>query len=200
MYAFACYIVGPMPTNKLWIEHTERAAWDSVGVLRERLLKAESRVQALATGVARVPELLDALDDAKQRYAPEANGHDQVVLELVALVERLQAELQQPKLPDAPMVNFAATPVRSRMDSDDLDELSRSRADDDEPDDLSAFARAMQRRAGAAEPSRDLDRLLSLVENKVDDLNELEGVNLREAAVELAVLAAKIYAVSRTAG
>ena len=48
-----------MPTNKLWIEHTERAAWDSVEALRERLLKAESRLQALATGVDRVPQLLD---------------------------------------------------------------------------------------------------------------------------------------------
>ena len=45
-----------MPTNKLWIEHTERAAWDSVEALRERLLKAESRLTALASGVERVPD------------------------------------------------------------------------------------------------------------------------------------------------
>src|SRR3954470_13035770 len=82
-----------MPTNKLWIEHTERAAWDSVEALRERLLKAESRLQALAAGIDQVPRLLDLLDEAKQRYAPDAQGHDGIVTQLLARIERLQAEL-----------------------------------------------------------------------------------------------------------
>src|SRR5688572_11476943 len=53
-----------MPTNKLWIEHTERAAWDSVEALRERLVKAEARLQALAPHVHQLPQLLDALEHA----------------------------------------------------------------------------------------------------------------------------------------
>ncbi len=187
-----------MPTNKLWIEHTERAAWDSVEALRERLLKAESRLQALATGVERVPHLLDALDEAKQRYVPEASAHDEVVLQLMALVERLQARPEQPKPAEPTVVSFALPPARPAMDSEDLDGPIRSRSDDDELDELASFAQTMQRRAGSPEPSRDLNRLLSLVENKVDDLTELEGAALREAAVELAILAAKIYTASRT--
>src|SRR6188768_2485660 len=104
-----------MPTNKLWIEHTERAAWDSVEALRERLLKAESRLQALATGVDRVPQLLDALDEAKQRYAPDARGHDEIVTQLLAQIEKLQAELEAAKTPGPTLVNFAPAPPRARL-------------------------------------------------------------------------------------
>src|SRR5882724_10094007 len=97
-----------MPTNKLWIEHTERAAWDSVEALRERLLKAESRLQALATGVNRVPQLLDVLEEAKQKYAPDAEGHDHIVTELLSRIERLQGELDAAKTPEPTVVSFSA--------------------------------------------------------------------------------------------
>ena len=35
-----------MPTHKLWIEHTERAAWQSVQALREKLAEAERQRRA----------------------------------------------------------------------------------------------------------------------------------------------------------
>ena len=187
-----------MPTNKLWIEHTERAAWDSVEALRERLSKAETRLQALAAGAERVPELLDALDSAKQKHAPDAPGYKDVVLELVAAIERLAAELAQAKLRQPTVVTFAPA-SRPALDSEDLDPRIRSRVDDDDLE-LSAFTEAMQRRSETREPARDLNRLLALAENKVDDLTELEGAALREAALELALLAAKISAASRGHG
>ena len=187
-----------MPTNKLWIEHTERAAWDSVEALRERLLKAESRLQALASGVDHVPQLLDLLDEAKQRYAPDAQGHDEIVAQLLARIERLQGELDAARTPEPMVVHFAPPPVRPRLDSDDLDAPDRSRPDDDDFD-LAAFTQTMQRRSDDAgsEPQRDLERLLSLAENKLDDLTELDGAALREAAVELAIIAARIHGASR---
>jgi hypothetical protein len=60
----------------------------------------------------------------------------------------------------------------------------------------------MRRRheSGALELPRDLNRLLGLAENRLDDLAELEGGALREAAVELAILAGKIHAASREKG
>jgi hypothetical protein len=185
-----------MPTNKLWIEHTERAAWDSVEALRERLLKAESRLQALATGVDRIPQLLDVLDEAKQKYAPEARGHDDIVAQLLIRIEKLQTDLDAAKTPEPTQVSFAALPARPRLDSEDLDEPSARRADDDDFV-LADFAQTMQRRGASAEPARDLNRLLSLAEQKLDDLTELEGAALREAAVELAILAGRIYGASK---
>jgi hypothetical protein len=189
-----------MPTNKLWIEHTERAAWDSVEALRERLLKAESRLQALAPGVERVPQLLDLLDEAKQKHAPEAQGHDEIVVQLLACIDKLQAELAVAKTPEPTQVSFLAPPPRPRLDSDDLDEPAQRRTRDDELE-LATFAEAMQRRSSNAgtEPAKDLNRLLSLAEQKLDDLTELEGAGLREAAVELAILAGRIYGASKAA-
>ena len=188
-----------MPTNKLWIEHTERAAWDSVEALRERLLKAESRLQALATGVDRVPQLLDLLEEAKQKYAPDAQGHDNIVAELLSRIQHLQGELEAAKTPEPMVVSFAAPLPRPPLDSDDLDAPLRSRADEDDFD-LAGFTQTMQRRSEreAEGPARDLDRLLTLAEDKLDDLSELEGGALREAAVELAILAGRIYAASRS--
>jgi hypothetical protein len=188
-----------MPTNKLWIEHTERAAWDSVEALRERLLKAESRLQALATGVDRVPQLLDLLEEAKQKYAPEAQGHDNIVAELLSRIERLQTELDAAKAPEPTVVSFAPPMPRPRLDSDDLDQPNRSSRPDDDDFDLSSFTQTMQRsEREQPEPPRDLNRLLTLAEDKLDDLTELEGAALREAAVELAILAGRIYAASRS--
>lgn len=187
-----------MPTNKLWIEHTERAAWDSVEALRERLVKAESRLQALAAGVDRMPQLLDLLDVAKQKHAPDAQGHDEIVARLLARIEKLQSELDAAKTPEPTQVSFATLPARPRLDSDELDELDEldgPRGHDDF--ELADFAQTMQRRSASAEPGRDLNRLLSLAENKLDDLTELEGSALREAAVELAILAGRIYGASK---
>jgi hypothetical protein len=188
-----------MPTNKLWIEHTERAAWDSVEALRERLLKAEQRLQALAAGVDRVPQLLDLLDVAKQKYAPDARAHDEIVSELLTRIDKLQAELDAASAPGPLQVTFVAAPARPRLDSDELDALPRQREEDDELD-LASFTQSMQRRgeSAAQDGPRDLERLLTLAEHKLDDLAELEGPTLREAAVELAILAARIYGASKT--
>lgn len=184
-----------MPTNKLWIEHTERAAWDSVEALRERLLKAETRLQALAAGVDRVPQLLDRLDEAKQKHAPDAQGHDEIVARLLSCIEKLQSDLDATKTPGPTQVSFAALPPRPRLDSDELEEPGAARRDDDDFE-LADFAQTMQRRA-TTEPARDLNRLLSLAEDKLDALTELEGAALREAAVELAILAGRIYGASK---
>lgn len=192
-----------MPTSKLWLEHTERAAWDSVDALRERLLQAEERLKALANGTERVPELLDRLDEAKHKYAPAAQTHDEVVAQLMSRIERLQSELESTKQQPTVVHFTAIAPVpsaRARMDSEDeLDPPLRSAADDDELD-LTGFTQSMLRRneRAGAEPARDLERLLSLAENALDDLSELEGAALRESALELAILASKIYGLSRS--
>jgi hypothetical protein len=157
----------------------------------------------LASGVPRVPELLDRLDDAKQRHAPTALSHDEVVTQLVSRIESLQSELEAVKAQPTIVSIAPAAPAplgRARMDSDDLDQPTRSRNHDEDDLDLTSFTQAMQRRSesAGAEPPRDINRLLSLAENKLDDLNELEGAALREAALELAILVGHIYGASRS--
>jgi hypothetical protein len=154
----------------------------------------------LATGVDRVPQLLDRLDEAKQKYAPDAQGHDDVVVQLLGRIEKLQHDLDAVKTPEATQINFAPLPPpRPRLDSDDLDEPARRRVDDDDSE-LTGFAQTMQRHSATSshtEPTRDLNRLLTQAEQKLDDLTELEGAALREAAIELAILAGRIYGASK---
>jgi len=118
------------------------------------------------------------------------------VAQLLARIEKLQGELESPKLPEPTQVSFATLPARSRLDSEDLDEPGRLRGADDDSE-LTDFAQTMQRRGASTEPGRDLNRLLSLAEQKLDDLTELEGAALRDAAVELAILAGRIYGASK---
>jgi hypothetical protein len=188
-----------MPTNKLWIEHTERAAWDSVEALRERLLKAEGRLQALAPNVDKLPLLLDALELAKQKLALENASPDQVVTSLLERVDAHPAELAAARRTAPTVIEFGSMPPRARLDSDELEAPASDRYED-EPDVIEDFTRAMLRHEGAARQDlpRDLNRLLALAETKLDDLTELEGSALREAALDLALVAARVHAASRS--
>lgn len=188
-----------MPTNKLWIEHTERAAWDSVEALRERLAKAEGRLQALAPNVDRLPELLDALERAKQKLSLDSTTPDEVVTSLLARFDSHQSELAAARVSTTTVIDFGAPPPRQRLDSDELEDPTSDRYED-EPDVIEDFTRAMRRHESAAdrELPRDLNRLLALAETKLDDLTELEGGALREAALDLALIAARVHAASRS--
>jgi len=187
-----------MPTNKLWLEHTERAAWDTIGALREKLLKAENRLQALVPGVARVQELFDLLDTAKLKYAPQAANHAAVVAELVAHIEQLQAKPASNPLP--PSMVTGQRPLPSfPLEWGDPPERQPDPLDDDS-EALNRFTRALRHKAERSEPSRpgDMERLLQQAEDTLDEMNEADGVALRDATLELALLAARIYAVSRS--
>jgi hypothetical protein len=187
-----------MPTNKLWIEHTERAAWDSVEALRDKLAKAEERLQALLPNIDRVPELLDLLQQAKQKHAEGAQSHVEIVNRLLERLDSLQAELAAARTPQPSVISFGSQDFRPRLDSDELDEAPDSGRLDDQPD-IADFTQIMRRRyeSSGEEKPRDVNRLLSLAETKLDDLAELEGGALREAAVDLAILAALIHEASR---
>jgi hypothetical protein len=121
------------------------------------------------------------------------------VVQLLGRIEKLQNDLDAAKTPEPTQVNFALPPPRPRLDSDDLNEPAHRRVDDDDSE-LTGFAQTMQRHSATspAEPTRDLNRLLTQAEQKLDDLTELEGAALREAAIELAILAGRIYGASRT--
>jgi hypothetical protein len=190
-----------MPTSKLWLEHTERAAWDSVEALRERLLKAEQRLQALAPHVDGLPRLLDLLETAKQKFGTAASSHDEVVAELLTRLETVAAELDAAKLPPPTVMSFSgagndAARGRARLDSDSDADVTHEL--DDEPD-ITDFVHAVQRRHESSQSQlpADLNRLLELAETKLDDLAELEGVALHDTAIDLAVLAARIDAAAR---
>ena len=86
-----------MPTNKLWIEHTERAAWQSVQALREKLAEAERRAERMAPPVQGWRELFAALDAARESHALGGETYAELlrsVLERLERLERAESERQ----------------------------------------------------------------------------------------------------------
>ena len=83
-----------MPTNKLWLEHTEKAAWESVQALREKLADAEKRMQRLAPPTAGWQPLLDAIDLAKTELGLSSDSYGDLLGELVSDTRRAREERQ----------------------------------------------------------------------------------------------------------
>ena len=189
-----------MPTNKLWLEHTERAAWDTIHALREKLSKAETRLQSLVPGVVGVEALLDQIETAKVKYAPDAPSHAAVVTELMAHIERLQSKPASNQAPQKSVITVALPMPRPPLDSDDFPEPHAEPLEDD-LEAITRFSRALRRKAESAQPrgARSMERLLQQAEDQLDEMSEADGVSLRDAAVELALLAARIYSLSRGA-
>ncbi|HEX3776287.1 MAG TPA: hypothetical protein VHV51_17565 [Polyangiaceae bacterium] len=186
-----------MPTNKLWLEHTERAAWESVEALREKLQEAEKRIERLAPPVEGWQELLAALDALKEERGLAAQGYGALLREAheqltsaLANARAREDELARQRL-SVPVVSERAP----RFESDEMPEAVF--ADDDEYESSSGaqFLRSLWRRyrAHMREASRmSADSLLLAIESEVDQLSELDEPELAEAATTLAVLAMRL--------
>lgn len=199
-----------MPTNKLWIEHTERAAWESVDALREKLADAEKRLQRMAPPVDGWQNVVEALERAARQHALPGSTYAEWLTSLLerldgaeTRIRSLEDELSRaresglvvqtmpPLPPPVEPVETKREPALRYLDDDDFEPApseSRSRA-------LSRFFTAMQRRyrAQVRDGSRsDIDALIQAIETKVDELSDLDEPDLAETAVDLAVLAMRL--------
>jgi hypothetical protein len=181
-----------MPTNKLWIEHTERAAWESVQALRSELAEAKKRLDRLAPPVEGWPALLEALDVLKDEHALGGKSYAEILRGLIDRVSlsdsRLrtaQETLARSHLPAMPAATTSSVSVRSDAArpsgfSSEFITLARH------------FVRAMQERYEAM-PRREaeacLDDLLDAMAARVDALTGMDDTELTEATVDIAVLA-----------
>jgi hypothetical protein len=194
-----------MPTNKLWIEHTERAAWESVSALRTELAEEKKRIERLAPPVEGWQALFEAIDVLQQQHALGGKTYADVVRGIVdrlALLEaRLRAaqeDLARAHVPAAPAATSSSTQVRSATSSEPP-------PSPDEPSDFLVvarrFVRAMQRRYGAMEQDAGvgIDELLGSLAAKVDELADMDEIELADAAVDVAVLALCLHKEARSA-
>jgi hypothetical protein len=189
-----------MPTNKLWLEHTERAAWESVEALREKLIDAEKRIERLAPPVEGWPELLATLDAMKEERALSSSSYAALIRELsdrsvaaFASARAAEAELaREREKRSVPAVSARAARFEPK------DELPASvLADEDEYESGAGaqFLRSLWRRyrAHVRDASRvSPDSLLLAIEGEVDQLAELDDPELAEAALTLAALAMRL--------
>ena len=192
-----------MPTNKLWLEHTEQAAWQSVDALREKLTLAEQRQARLAPPVEGWQTLLDELDRAKGEHGVVGESYAAVVR---ALLERLASVAEQARavaqgaargVEPGPSVVVVA-PAASRASR-----RGRNERHDDEDEDAplapdapaSGEARLFREiRSRYQELLRGRGRegasaLLSDIEARLDDLPDLDPGELGDVAADLAALA-----------
>jgi hypothetical protein len=181
-----------VPTNKLWIEHTERAAWQSVDVLREKLALAEQRQQRLAPPVEGWRELFDALDSAKQERALAGETYAAMLrslLERVVSAEDRVRELERAALaaPITLSVEAARAPspaVVRALDEEDASDDARSAGEARLFREIHA---RYQRLVG--ERQRDAPGLLADVEERLAELPDLDPGELADAAADLGALA-----------
>jgi hypothetical protein len=180
-----------VPTNKLWIEHTERAAWQSVDALRDKLADAERRLARLAPPVEGWQALLDTVDALRgeqkvenESYADTVRG---LVTELKAVTTRareLEAELARTR-GTSPAAFVAVPSARARRfhGEDEHDPPSRGHE---------LLSREIRRRHREFVRDRgrfDASAVLSDVESRLGELPDPDPAELFDIAADLAAVA-----------
>ena len=195
-----------MPTNKLWIEHTERAAWESVEALREKLADAEKRMQRMAPPVEGWRDVFDALERAGQQHALPGSNYGEWMRSLVERLEQaetrsrgLEEELSRTRESGVAVAAVMPASIEPRREPhadylDDDEDLEPPTSEGRSRSSARFFAAVTRRhRAQAREDTRtDLDGLVAAIEAKVDELADLDEPELADAALDLAVLAMRL--------
>jgi hypothetical protein len=188
-----------VPTNKLWLEHTEQAAWQSVDALREKLALAEQRQARLAPPVEGWQELLDGLDRAKSDHGVAGDSYAAV---LRALLERLAqvAELAQSAARAEPrLVEQGPSVVEIERQTTLRTRRGKSASfDDEEPAGEPAVhgetrlfreIRARYQELVRGRGREGASAVLSDIEARLGDLPDLDPGELSDVAADLAALA-----------
>jgi hypothetical protein len=198
-----------MPTNKLWIEHTERAAWQSVEALREKLIEAERRLSRMAPPVEGWNELLDAVDAARQEHALPGDSYAEWIrgalaglVEARAKVQSLESELSRREV--VPLVAAPSQPSRAEGSRSRFGERRPTPDDDDDDDAIGAPALArgeprlfqeIRRRYQELSAGRshfDGETLLLDIATRLDEIPDLDAGEIADAAADLAALSLRL--------
>jgi hypothetical protein len=184
-----------MPTNPLWLEHTEKAAWDTVQSLRQELERERARIEHLAQLQPAWPKLVNLLDEAKREHGIASDDYEQIAAELCA---RLRALKQDYDTLRAELDAWTRERERERA----LGPTESERAREATPRAFSPavrwFASLLERRrAPAATELRRPDaarrqRLIEALELKVEELAQARAHELLDLAVEIGSLALKL--------
>lgn len=81
-----------MPTNPLWVEHTEKAAWDTVRALREQVEQERARSDALTRIEPTLPRIAELLEEAREVLRVETHAPVTVIEQLI---ERLRSVTEE---------------------------------------------------------------------------------------------------------
>ena len=179
-----------MPTNPLWLEHTEKAAWDTVQALRQQIETERARVEQLVRLQGSLPKLHAALDSLKVEHALagdeplhilESAARQLTVLKNERDALKAGAEEQGRQRPSVVASPRSSEPVDTSAPPPDTDATGRG----------PGFLRQLQEHARqrAHKPARSHERLLDALEDELERLEQASPAEVREHALELARLA-----------
>jgi hypothetical protein len=186
-----------MPTHKLWIEHTERAAWQSVQALREKLAEAERHAERMAPPVEGWRELFAALDAARESHALAGATYADLIASALERLTRAEAERRalEARLagePPRPFPEPEPLPRRRQRTAGlvaiDDDELASARPNRSERQFFREI-RERDRELGKERPRPDPELELGDIERRLADLPELDPAEIMDIAADLAALA-----------
>jgi hypothetical protein len=182
-----------MPTNRDWLEHTERAAWDTVQSLRRQIEEERTRVARLSPIRENLQRVLEVLDAAKAEHGIAAERY-------VDLVDALSAELKKYKEERDRLAERLDVEKRAVHDVGQRVEVirlgpteTRQRA----PGTAWFAERVADLRREQLDAQRtstrpSLDRLIAGVEAKLEELEDAPRSEIVAIAVELGALALRI--------
>jgi hypothetical protein len=172
-----------MPTNPLWLEHTERAAWDTVQALRQQIEAERARVEQFARLQESWPKLLLTFARLKTEHDLKSERPHELVEELGRKLEAARAER------DA-LSRAVEERERSALAVQGLPQRS-SAAAAGPPLAFEQFVTRLREHSSssASGTARSYDRLLDALETKLDELEQASRRELAEHALELAQLA-----------
>ena len=185
-----------MPTNPLWLEHTERAAWDTVQALRQQIEAERARVEQFARLQESWPKLLATLAALKSEHALASERPHE-------LVEELGRELDQARKRSDELRRAAERRDRDAEQSVAL-EPAPAFADasaEQTPLALEQFITRFREHAAVhvGGAPRSHERVLDALEAKLDELEQASRRELPEQALELAQLAYELARCARGA-
>ncbi|HVW27792.1 MAG TPA: hypothetical protein VHC69_20645 [Polyangiaceae bacterium] len=182
-----------MPTNREWLEHTERAAWDTVQSLRRQIEEEKVRILRLTPLRESWQRIIEILDLAKVEHGVAAEHYADVVDALVAELRKAKEDRE-----------FLAARLESEQKS--AQGLSQRveviTVERNEPFRKGARVRWFAGRIAALRRERarllktnrqpSLERLVIALEAKVEELDGASSDELTRIAVDLGALALSV--------
>jgi hypothetical protein len=182
-----------MPTSREWLEHTERAAWDTVQSLRRQIEEERARIARLTPVRESWQRIIEILDVAKAENDITAEHYADVVDALAAALRRSKEERDQLSY-KLEAEQKAARSVEQRVQVVAVDTSESPRRSGRVQWFADKIAALRRERAallrGRKAPS--LDRLVAALEAKVDELEGATTSEMARIAVDLGALALRI--------
>jgi hypothetical protein len=179
-----------MPTNREWIEHTERAAWDTVQSLRRQIEEERARVLRLTPVRESWHRIIEVLDVAKAEHGITAEHYADVVDALAAALRKAKEEREH-------LAYKLKTEQKAAEGAGQRVEMVPLQAEERPPRGIRvrwfsekiAALRKQQLVAARGRKPLTLERLVGALEAKVDELSGATGSEVARIAVELGALA-----------